>query len=1034
MKKRIGAFFMAFVFVLGMISGCMPDTVWADGDGQEPTGLVINAYDIDWSGETPQFKEDGTNWNKELEWSITGSMTARLKNNSQEIVNADELTLAYYGQEGQEGQEEISDVGEVTDIADTGLVQVTFNKIGIYKLYMNSEKADAVSIQVGYGSAGFYTEKTRTVENLIQYGKEHNVTDFQNIYFIVETPENSSWDKKLTWDVWADGNEIKDSAEQEKYFTVSEENSDTGFVIYKVTPQNGTFRHLSINASAQNSENGLEFAEGLDLFYDGEITGFNATMMDLDVQEEPAEWSKYFDSIVTDWVRISFSTYDGKNRKYYAADELKCREKDGTDAGDTLLKRNTSDARYVELMFQKPGIYEFYPDGNEQEMVTVKVHMPSVAFYKNQEATVENIYPLSGSSGSYEDMKRDGSKDVVLYMIPNFEDMPTFDHFEFKIKSWNETAEKEATEDYYTYEKLDPNDETKGYKIIVKKKKQESFGIIVNAVYKDAEWKSSAYVDSEYVGAYSGLTVKSWIIEDENGIFQLHPDSGWEKEIWMYTTDIRKPLYFAETQENGTQTVITENLVLLKDGTKIAELEKDKKNPNFVVLTISEAGNYKIAVKGKESDAVALRVDEPHLGFYSKEDGKRENFLYDIVVKSNSSENRIFYLVTHPDPDCEMKDFHFEAVVEENGKEKIVQEGTYFTTEAVKEGKIYRITISDSDKLPDDFDIIATAKQYNIQDENDVWQPEMGVSVHVDKTNTGGNTGGGSSSGGSSSGGTSVITPAPSSSQNVAVNTTETKSGTTTNSTGNIVKTETTTVKNADGTTASTTTRSEIVDVAKNTTAIVTVKKNAEGIVSVAEAAVENVVEAGTHVTVKTTISAKVVKQVTEAAGTTELTIKQTVKDSDGNVRYVIEVNAEDLTAGEKLTLVKVENGKKILVTKPLTVTKNGNVNVKAQEGTYQLLNDSDATKLKKEILDTVQPAKKNCTVEKGKKTTVKLSKKLDMDNVAKVTYTTSKKSVVKVNKNGKVIAKKNGTATIKMTVTLKDGTKKIVKTKVTVK
>ena len=132
--------------------------------------------------------------------------------------------------------------------------------------------------------------------------------------------------------------------------------------------------------------------------------------------------------------------------------------------------------------------------------------------------------------------------------------------------------------------------------------------------------------------------------------------------------------------------------------------------------------------------------------------------------------------------------------------------------------------------------------------------------------------------------------------------------------------------------------------------------------------------------------------------------------------------------------MVKVENGKKILVTKPLTVTKNGNVNVKAQEGTYQLLNDSDATKLKKEILDTVQPAKKNCTVEKGKKTTVKLSKKLDMDNVAKVTYTTSKKSVVKVNKNGKVIAKKNGTATIKMTVTLKDGTKKIVKTKVTVK
>ena len=56
------------------------------------------------------------------------------------------------------------------------------------------------------------------------------------------------------------------------------------------------------------------------------------------------------------------------------------------------------------------------------------------------------------------------------------------------------------------------------------------------------------------------------------------------------------------------------------------------------------------------------------------------------------------------------------------------------------------------------------------------------------------------------------------------------------------------------------------------------------------------------------------------------------------------------------------------------------------------------------------------------------------MENVAKIIYKSSKKSVVSVNKNGKITRKKKGTGKVTAEVTLKDGTKKTVRMKVKVK
>jgi len=56
------------------------------------------------------------------------------------------------------------------------------------------------------------------------------------------------------------------------------------------------------------------------------------------------------------------------------------------------------------------------------------------------------------------------------------------------------------------------------------------------------------------------------------------------------------------------------------------------------------------------------------------------------------------------------------------------------------------------------------------------------------------------------------------------------------------------------------------------------------------------------------------------------------------------------------------------------------------------------------------------------------------MENVKKITYTSSKKSVVTVNKNGTIVAKKAGKAVVKVKVTLKNGKTKTVKMTIKVK
>ena len=69
-----------------------------------------------------------------------------------------------------------------------------------------------------------------------------------------------------------------------------------------------------------------------------------------------------------------------------------------------------------------------------------------------------------------------------------------------------------------------------------------------------------------------------------------------------------------------------------------------------------------------------------------------------------------------------------------------------------------------------------------------------------------------------------------------------------------------------------------------------------------------------------------------------------------------------------------------------------------------------------------------------GAKTTFAFGKDLNKENLKSIKYVSSKKSVAAIDKNGKIKAKKAGQTVVKAVVTLKDGTKKTVKTVITVK
>lgn len=263
---------------------------------------------------------------------------------------------------------------------------------------------------------------------------------------------------------------------------------------------------------------------------------------------------------------------------------------------------------------------------------------------------------------------------------------------------------------------------------------------------------------------------------------------------------------------------------------------------------------------------------------------------------------------------------------------------------------------------------------------------------------------------------------------------TKTEKESETNSKGKDVAVTTTTKTDATGEVTAITEKSVIAQSSATTSTTVTVEKDADGTIKDASANIAKTIASGN----KATVAASIVAQIVEAAGTGDVQITMSVRDSDGKLKYKVEVSAEDLKAGEELYIYKrnTKTGEYTMVNaKTYEVSKNGNVAVSmSKKATYELVTEKQAATINKEIKNTIKPKKSSATVEQGKTTRFALSAKANPDNIKSIVYTTSKKSVATVSKNGKITAKGTGTVIIQAKVTLMNGQIKTIRMKLRVK
>ena len=189
---------------------------------------------------------------------------------------------------------------------------------------------------------------------------------------------------------------------------------------------------------------------------------------------------------------------------------------------------------------------------------------------------------------------------------------------------------------------------------------------------------------------------------------------------------------------------------------------------------------------------------------------------------------------------------------------------------------------------------------------------------------------------------------------------------------------------------------------------------------------------------IKTTVTADLINQILEENDGKHTDVTIQVTDPAGNISYTLTVNTADIQTGNRLYVCAKDpkTGAYVLVNdKSYTVTKAGNVNFSADsKKDYVLMDQKDMDQVTAKILKTVTLKNKTVQVKKGKQKKVSLSAALNMDNVESVSYQSSNKKVASVSKKGTIKTNRKGTATVRVTVTLNNGKKKVLKLNVKVK
>ena len=181
-----------------------------------------------------------------------------------------------------------------------------------------------------------------------------------------------------------------------------------------------------------------------------------------------------------------------------------------------------------------------------------------------------------------------------------------------------------------------------------------------------------------------------------------------------------------------------------------------------------------------------------------------------------------------------------------------------------------------------------------------------------------------------------------------------------------------------------------------------------------------------------------VTDRIAREAGTRDVKITVTVKDSRNKVLYKLNVNKNQLSAGNELYVYAYEPETRhyaMVNSSRYAVSDAQSIAVRVPDkGNYILLDKAEMNRVSREILKTVKLAKTSQTAAPGKKVKISLDKGADTQSIAKITYTSSNKKVASVSKNGTVKAKSKGTAWIKAAVTMKNGRTKTLSMKIKVR
>lgn len=974
--KKSAAFLLAVCMIFSLFAG-VPMSVKA---GEVVLGSPLYGLVVTDCIDGGVFAEGDVTYSKEIMADLTGTRLAFKIADGNSVGSAfvkwDDITIT----KGGNSAENIASVAVCEDNED--FCDFTFKEVGDYVVtYDEASTNNTITIHVEYPVLGFYKENEKTAENFIQdfsfeSGKDNTIYVIPNLLEgmtgIEYTINVNGVDSSLvTLDSKALGEKPK---------------CTTGAA---VVIKNGATGDFGITATGKVTGEKSGPCEGY-LSCHEKMTGLIGTAQTRPPYDEEegwqiedsAEFGKEQWGTLGDHLQLALRYVDPTDSSKVTP--VTCEGitiyKDGqpVEASEVIVKPFDGNEEFCYFTFNGVGDYVVKYNGQSSDNgFIIHVDYPVLGFYKTNVKSPENYIG---------DLVFEGGKKSTVYIIPSL--APDMKEISYQVQvddgdaAFVKVGDNNVADGETTYTTKEP------VKVTITDKATGNFGIKLDGSFiwdsgEAGDWKPENYLFCRESGIVFAWPASSNVGGDNNSNWQ--PDySQFPDEFCKYASvDSDLLLYFGILNTDGSVQPITNANDINTDGN--VEIKPYTAGiPGFYEITFTKLGDHTFTAEGTSCIINRYESITPPGGGTTTGGG---------TTSGGSTSDSNTTTETKPDG----------STVETTTETK--SDGT--KVETITETKTDGTKVETSTETKTDGSKVETSTETKTDGSKTENIVETAVDGSVKTTET--------------------VTKADGSA-------TKTEKESETNTKGKEVAVTTTTKTDTTGAVTSVTEKSVIEKSSATTSTTVTVKKDGEGTITSASANVAKTVNSGN----KATVSAAIVSQIIEAAGTESVSVTMTVKDSEGKTKYKVKVEAENLQAGEELFIYKLntKTGEYTMVNaKTYEVNESGNVSVSmTKKATYELVTAEDAAQIDKQIKSSIKPKKSSADVKPGKSTDFALSSKANEDNIKSITYTTSKKSVATVSKDGKITAKGKGTVTVKAKVTLKNGTTKTIKMTIKVK